>query len=143
MSRSLAFVMLIALAAPETNAGAAGRARQDLPASKHVVFVSYPQRLGLAAAGEGHAGAGLRGHGFKGAGLLRPIDVVGGRNGIACPTGRLLPQLHDAVGVGIAGRLEEHPVDHRKMAALAPSARAMVSTAKKVNPGLLASTLHA
>jgi arsenate reductase len=39
MSRLLAFVMFIAVAGAEANAGAAGRPGQDLPAAKNIVFV--------------------------------------------------------------------------------------------------------
>ena len=67
-------------------------------------------RPGGRACGITHRRARLRGHRFEGLALLRPVDVVRGRDAVAQAARRLLPELDDALGLRVAHRLEQDAV---------------------------------
>jgi hypothetical protein len=57
-----------------------------------------------------HRRAGLRRHGLERLALLRPVDVIRGRDAVAQAARGLFPQLNDALGLRIAKGFEQHAV---------------------------------
>ena len=51
-----------------------------------------------------------------------PVEKICSRDDVAEPSGRLLPDEHDAVGIGVRKRSQEHTIDEAEDRAVGPDA---------------------
>ena len=84
--------------------------------------------FGFACAGDVKACSGVDGHLVEEAGLLLPVEEVGGGDGEGrhagkAGLGRRVPYLHDAVGVAIGKGLEENFVNDAEDGGVCPDAQ--------------------